>query len=822
MTEFDKTPNDDLTDALQNLGDAPESPNQDSIKVSFLSQARFLKTARPTSVSSNGAIRPVDRSIYSQTDDLTQEGVTEPMRYLRYRGILVASVAAVFTLVMCSVILVASTPTSKQINEAQSIDLDILQPITTENINDLSLLTTLGDGDVQDVAWSPDGLTIAIAGSGGIHLHNADDLNAPARLLTTPDSVSSIDYSPDSTLLAGIRDDDIWVWDATTGEVIQVISVARPGNSDYFVHNVMYSPDGNQLSVTVCTESVEDRTIYDPLCTAYEQHIYATATGELVQTLDVGNVRFVAFNPDWSLLAYTISNINGVYLLDVESGEEVGFVLPSTPSGSNPILLFDFTPDGDDLIVTNRARVSTYERFTVADILESYDPTEVTTTISDEPQSFVSPRLSNLFIDPDTEWFIKINDSGDIIIANFLERNATETISRQGSWYMNNIAINPDGSRILAVQPSLLTLWDIDTQAELDRYQGYDTRFHQFVFNQQDTALYATSWNNLASEWNLTANPIERTLWGDDPVTDIANNAGILQMHPTENIIAYSIPSGNSSGQRIFVRDLETGEEEFVAWATLRNFDFVQDGTLVGLNSGTNNIWQWNPDTELQSNALYTTDMRLGSDNSSLSFSPDGRLIATFVCAPSDLPNCQRKVVIFDANGEASELGHLPLATLDQEILSPHYNSLHFSPDSNYLLLRWCTQPVEEIGSLGCTNYDVSIWDVRDLALPEMIVEDYQPNFDDLERLPAEMTLGLGCDFLSLISILPIGTEDMVVVLLPCIDKTQLVAINPTTQTMEVLYEFGSYVESVGINHSRTLLALGTLGGKVELWGMPE
>lgn len=69
MTEFDKTPNDGLTDTLRNLRDTPESPNQESIKASFLSQVRVLKTARLTSVSSNGVVRPVDRSIYPQTDE---------------------------------------------------------------------------------------------------------------------------------------------------------------------------------------------------------------------------------------------------------------------------------------------------------------------------------------------------------------------------------------------------------------------------------------------------------------------------------------------------------------------------------------------------------------------------------------------------------------------------------------------------------------------------------------------------------------------------------------------------------------------------------
>ena len=71
----------------------------------------------------------------------------------------------------------------------------------------------IGKGRVSDMQYSPDGTILAVAGSVGIWLYDAETLQELALLSGGKYSPRNISFSPDSTTLISENSDDVMVWD---------------------------------------------------------------------------------------------------------------------------------------------------------------------------------------------------------------------------------------------------------------------------------------------------------------------------------------------------------------------------------------------------------------------------------------------------------------------------------------------------------------------------------------------------------------------------------------------------------------------------------
>lgn len=130
------------------------------------------------------------------------------------------------------------------------INLEHLAPITPENADELQLLGILGYGTFSDLAWSPDGETLALASSTGVVLlYNADALDAPPRrLFRHSNAVTSLVFSPDGTILASTSQDSTVLWQLATGEPLPLPEVRG-------VESLAFSPDGMLLARGVVASS---------------------------------------------------------------------------------------------------------------------------------------------------------------------------------------------------------------------------------------------------------------------------------------------------------------------------------------------------------------------------------------------------------------------------------------------------------------------------------------------------------------------------------------------------------------------------------------
>jgi WD40 repeat protein len=169
----------------------------------------------------------------------------------------------------------------------------------------LAAVIETGAGDIVDLAFSPDGAQLALAGSG--NLAQLWDTANGAQLMATvghTNYMAAATFSPDSALLAiADWDNQVWQWDTASRQELNFTTPLAElvGSSLRNDTMLVYSPDGTLLAST----DGFDITLTDP------------ATGSEVNRLEdcVGLVASIAFSPDSALLAVAASD--GLCVYDV-------------------------------------------------------------------------------------------------------------------------------------------------------------------------------------------------------------------------------------------------------------------------------------------------------------------------------------------------------------------------------------------------------------------------------------------------------------------------------------------------------------------------
>ncbi len=199
---------------------------------------------------------------------------------------------------------------------------------------ELTAAGTLGRGQAFQMAWSPDGNTLAIGSSVGAYLLDANTL-AVVKLLPADGPVYLVRFSPDGALLVGGGtvnggDEDAgwaWVWDIEQGTVVNNISAG------FWLNDLAVDPSGELLAIgglfPTTQAQVWDLRNNEPLFTASPE-----AGGETIGTS-------VAFSPDGQQLALA-GGAEGVVLYQPRTGELLG----ALPGLTGPTYDLAFSADG--------------------------------------------------------------------------------------------------------------------------------------------------------------------------------------------------------------------------------------------------------------------------------------------------------------------------------------------------------------------------------------------------------------------------------------------------------------------------------------------
>ena len=182
----------------------------------------------------------------------------------------------------------------------------------------------LGKGSINEIAYSPDSTLLAVASSIGIWIYDAETGEALDLLTGHTESVSSVSFSPDGrTLASGSRDDTVGLWDVDTGRHLRTLT-----RHTYGVRSVSFSPDGDTLA-----SGSRDDTV----------GLWDVNTGRHLRTLTghTHDVCSVSFSPDGDTLA-SGSRDDTVGLWDVNTGRH----LRTLTGHTHDVCSVSFSPDG--------------------------------------------------------------------------------------------------------------------------------------------------------------------------------------------------------------------------------------------------------------------------------------------------------------------------------------------------------------------------------------------------------------------------------------------------------------------------------------------
>ena len=202
--------------------------------------------------------------------------------------------------------------------------------ITAENADRVEQVGMIGYGEVEDMAWSPDGETLAVAGSLGLIFYDAELYErAPSTRWELPEQVViSVAYSPDGSLLATLSVDlfpsdnyMIRLLDVSTGQTLAEWAYTWRSQLEF-------SPDGTELAVF----NPRDNTDSSRWNISNPQNIVALPDQTWSETqrnwispdstaVVPDSVGSVSYSPDGHYVAYAF-NYGSVQVMDTQSGEE--------------------------------------------------------------------------------------------------------------------------------------------------------------------------------------------------------------------------------------------------------------------------------------------------------------------------------------------------------------------------------------------------------------------------------------------------------------------------------------------------------------------
>ena len=211
-----------------------------------------------------------------------------------------------------------------------------LHRITTENAGQVSALAEWQENTVSDLAFSPDGQTLAVAVLEGTALYELPSRER-SRFLESDEQVLEVAFSPDGSWFAtGNRVGSeeagfggrVSLWRAPNWERLgPLYADAR------VVSSVAFSPDGKTFAAAFASPQFEDDRI----------DFWDTRTWEISRTLQLGTVLNVAFSPNGSVIA-TVPDRYAVKVWRVKDSELLDSLFTSFTGAVNCL---EFSGDGN-------------------------------------------------------------------------------------------------------------------------------------------------------------------------------------------------------------------------------------------------------------------------------------------------------------------------------------------------------------------------------------------------------------------------------------------------------------------------------------------
>ena len=487
----------------------------------------------------------------------------------------------------------------------------------------------LGKGSIRSMAYSPDGTRLAAATPIGIWIydaHTGEDLNV---LLIDTDYMGDVAFSPDGRTLASTEGRAIHLWDAVTGQLRQTLTGL------YYPHSPAFSPDGRTL-VAGNLETI---------------HLWDAVTGQLRQTLTGPNNLggYVAFSPDGRTLAS--GDGRAIHLWDAATGQ-----LRQTLTGPNNISgRVAFSPDSRTLASTEGRAIHLWDAATgqlrhtltghtdkvwsVAFSPDSrtlasggrYDKTiRLWDTATGQLRQILTRDVYlslpiNVAFNPDGRTLAS-GDGGGIHFWDAATGQLRQTLTGHTD-RVRSVAFSPDGRTLASGDGGGIHFWDAATGQLRQTLTGHTDIVHSVAFSPDGRTLASGSYDKTIRLWDTATGQPRQTLTGPN---NTGNTSGRVAFNPDGRTLA------STNGVDIYFWDAATGQLRQTLTDTsgvyygigyVYGVAFSPDGRTLASGSYDETIRLWDTATGQLRQTLNLTG-HSGKVNN-IMFSPDGRTLAS-------------------------------------------------------------------------------------------------------------------------------------------------------------------------------------------------
>lgn len=508
-------------------------------------------------------------------------------------------IAAVFALlILGSLILYTANSGGPHLIHLTQIDteivLDDLPQITRENANRLAEIKQIGNGAVYQIAWSPDGKTLAAAGTLGVWLYDTSAWDAPPLLLAMSPDIGlerAVTFSPDGTLLAASDGVDIRVWRTDTWEP----ALTLQGHTSTVIA-LAFSPDSTILASGGGDYGVENGDY------AVRLWDVQSGTDKTQITLSDGVVRSLAFSPDGNLLAGTCwCDGYTEWVVNIRTGQENSYLAHNSNTNHYPGMVF--SPDGILLAEATQQGVNLW------DVTDGQPVTEAKRTGSN-PLSIQSMAFS-----PDGKLLAFGGRDNGINLWD-TETQAFLPRSSQQSTLINveSLTFNPDGTQIATLtNNNFIQIWDTYSGDELAAIQGWNGAVRALLSADGETIIGYPIQGGLISVFNSDDGTLRLRI--DTGLNDIFYRG--IAISPDNTTLAYGgwnaevlNASPILTGAEISLTNLLTGETRSLGEESKQNYIIAvsPDGTHLASTSSNDfqivHIWDLT-DPEIPATGIY-------------------------------------------------------------------------------------------------------------------------------------------------------------------------------------------------------------------------
>ena len=299
---------------------------------------------------------------------------------------------------------------------------------------------------ISDIAYSPDGTMIAVAAGNGIWLYDAQTGQELVQCIGHIDQVVNVAFRPDGKTIASVGigyDGTIRIWDVHTGRNLRTFR--------YQVWDVAFSPDGKTI-----TGGSHDKYLY----------LLDADTGKLLRTLSehTGPVLNVAFSPDGKTIAGA-GHGETVSLWEANTGKLLRTFTVGTHTPKGFYNFVTFSPDGRMIASMNNHRticlwdVNTGKHLQT--IPKSMIPVRKNSPFSPDGKMIATRIALDIGL-----WDVK---TGKHIrtLTGYREKNPLRR-DRFRRYISDDpglpfLAFNPDGKTIVTAGRHTVHLWDVNT-----------------------------------------------------------------------------------------------------------------------------------------------------------------------------------------------------------------------------------------------------------------------------------------------------------------------------------------------------------------------